>query len=72
MTISLALASLGNRLTVRADESAIVVQDERLLLAQSWMLSDVGAQDAFELWERATQVRVNHYLKLAYPTAIFL
>ena len=71
MTFSLALVSLRNQLTIKADESAILVQDERLLLAQSWMVFDLGAQGVFDVWERATQVRMNH-LKPAYPTDMFL
>jgi nucleolar pre-ribosomal-associated protein 1 len=70
LTFCSALTSLRNQFTIKAEEVPISVEDERLLLAQNWMSSDPGAQDAFELWERATQVRMIGYCYPAYPTYV--
>ncbi|KAF8519438.1 ribosome 60S biogenesis N-terminal-domain-containing protein [Gautieria morchelliformis] len=44
-----ALTTLRNQLTVRFEEDALLPQDERLLLAQSWLQRSPGARDIFSI-----------------------
>jgi hypothetical protein len=50
------LTALRNQLSLKSDEPAISPQDERLLLAQSWMERVPGAHDVFDLLDHSTQV----------------
>jgi nucleolar pre-ribosomal-associated protein 1 len=56
------LTALRNQLTIRTEESSTPPQDDRLLVAQHWLESVPGAQDLFDLWENASQVRSHHLL----------
>ncbi|TBU65164.1 ribosome 60S biogenesis N-terminal-domain-containing protein [Dichomitus squalens] len=47
------LTALRNQLTVKPNEGPIQVNDERLLLAKSWLEEDPGAQELLTAWEGA-------------------
>lgn len=50
------LTALRNQLTVYYHEDTPGPQDERILLAKSWMDSSPGAQEMFDLWSTINQV----------------
>ena len=44
-------------MTIRSGDPAVAAGDERLLLAKTWLDTDVGAQDVFTIWESVNAVR---------------
>ncbi|GBE85449.1 hypothetical protein SCP_0706360 [Sparassis crispa] len=46
-----ALTALRNQLTIRECETRVSADDERLILAKSWLDGSPGAQDIFDIWE---------------------
>jgi hypothetical protein len=54
---ALALLALRNQLTIKFNHPSVAPQDERLLLVKTWLESDPGAHDLFDVWENANQVR---------------
>lgn len=58
----LALTTLRNQITIRFDEESLLPQDERLLLAKSWLEKSPGAQDMFSIIGRAPRVRTVSYM----------
>lgn len=54
----LGLTALRNQLTIKPHEYSVKVNDERLLLAKSWLDEDPGAQELFAAWEAANLVRL--------------
>ena len=55
--LPVALTALRNQLTIKPTEDHVAADDERLLLVKSWLDTDPGANDIFELWERTNTVR---------------
>ncbi|KAI0751700.1 ribosome 60S biogenesis N-terminal-domain-containing protein [Daedaleopsis nitida] len=45
------LTALRNQLTIKPNESPLLVTDERLLLAKAWLDVDPGVHDLFAAWE---------------------
>ncbi|GJE99428.1 ribosome 60S biogenesis N-terminal-domain-containing protein [Phanerochaete sordida] len=57
-TLIEALTALRNQLTIKPSEDAFRADDERLLLVKSWLDTDPGVQDVFELWDRTNTRQV--------------
>jgi nucleolar pre-ribosomal-associated protein 1 len=55
-TLRESLIILRNQLTIRHNDTQISPQDERLILAQTWLGSDPSAGRVFAIWETATLV----------------
>ncbi|KAF9558394.1 hypothetical protein CPC08DRAFT_639060 [Agrocybe pediades] len=49
------LTSLRNQLAVKAQESSLSPQDERLNLAKQWIESSPGANELFEIWDNSNR-----------------